>query len=258
MGEPFLEGGSFKMKQLLVIAMASLAGAATSNTYKTTAARFASGVGAGSGSGSGTPAEGAGSGSGSPNEGAGGGSGSPAASGGEPTPTTNEGSDDVAFLRKQVSEANREAQTLRARAVAAEAKVKEGEDAKKSDLERAQADAQAAKDEAAKANAEARTARIETAAARMGFADPKDAARLIDDEAAGPKGENADKALADLLKAKPYLKAAAAGTLPQGGGKPAGGAGGAGEPDKQAEVASKFRFLKGRIAQREAMGSNNK
>ena len=240
------------MKQMFLLAAALVASAPKATheprslRYKPTKARFSDDEGGsgsekkeGSDSGSGTDAGGSGNQDGKGKEGDKSKQGDDAA----------ESDKDAAYWQAQAKEARKEAQGLRSRTKEAEEKVKGFEDEKKSDLEKAEERAIAAETATKQAKAEAKSARIEAAASRLGFADPKDATRLLDPEAAGENGENAEKALAELLKSKPYLKADSK-SLPKRDGTP--GASGGDEKDKVDTARKQFPFLDRRMSQIEA------
>lgn len=94
--------------------------------------------------------------------------------------------------------------------------AREREDAERSDLEKATARIRELEEAEAARERVARDAAIHvavvSAAARLGFADPEDALRLMDAEAVelvDGKPRDIDRLLSEILKAKPYLKAAA-------------------------------------------------
>jgi hypothetical protein len=133
----------------------------------------------------------------------------------------------------------REARALRREAAQARGRIAGFEEAERTrqqqgltELERERARATAAETaletERANLRNERLSIRIETAAARLGFIDPEAAVRLLDrssiefDEQGNPKG--LDKALKDLLSAKPYLKGQAQGSANAGEGNRGGAA----------------------------------
>lgn len=122
------------------------------------------------------------------------------------------------------------------RATAAEKKVKEHEDANKSELEKASTRADAA-EQRAQALVE-RTVKAEIKAAAGDFADPSDAAAFLDlstytGEDGEIDGEKIKTDLAELLKRKPHLAKGRSGPKPD----PSQGAKPGGTPDLQAQIA---------------------
>jgi hypothetical protein len=117
------------------------------------------------------------------------------------------------FSREYVEGLRKEAADNRRKAVAAEAKLKEQDDAKLSETERLQKerDEATARAEQTEARARQRVIRSEVrvVASELGFADPSDAHRFLDDDAIelDDDGEpkNVKALLEKLAKDKPYL-----------------------------------------------------
>lgn len=108
--------------------------------------------------------------------------------------------------------AEREAREAKAAREAAERKVQEFEDAKKTELERAQAAAERAAEREATANRRAVTSDLRSAAIQAEAADPGIVVELLSRDLdkyltdGGIDTDAIDKAVADLLEAKPLLK----------------------------------------------------
>jgi hypothetical protein len=148
----------------------------------------------------------------------------PAAGGAQDDPPAGDGAgqaDPPAARTVPVSELAKERAARKAAEKAAEAsaaKLKEIEDAQKSEVDKlrertAEFEKQLAERDVREREQRVRVAAI-TSAAKLGYADPDDAMRLVDaaaiefDEAGEPA--NVGTLLADLLKAKPYLRSSAA------------------------------------------------
>lgn len=142
----------------------------------------------------------------------------------------------------EAREARKEAQQLRDRAKAAEAKIKEAEDKDLTDKERATKAATDAETRATALEARVITAELKSEAVRLGFTDPTDAIRLIDrDKLEVKDGEvtNAETLLKALAKAKPYLLKAAESSPPSGR-NPHGGGEQAQDKERKNELSKRF------------------
>jgi hypothetical protein len=130
--------------------------------------------------------------------------------------------------REAERKARRDAAALQKQLDEAQAKLKEVDDAKLSEQERAQKDLETARAERDRLHAENRRlllqSTVERVAAKLGFADPEDAyAHVVLNPTRIEYGDdgaptNVESVLKALLEAKPHLKA---GTGAAGGGVPA-------------------------------------
>lgn len=127
-----------------------------------------------------------------------------------PEDETTEPTQELGDGGKKALEAERKARRdAEKRLAVLEAKNKERDEAELTETEKLRKELEQVKATADKREAEYRSERVRTstvrAAAKLGYADPDDAFRLIDSDSVEDDGSNVDKLLGDLLKSKPYL-----------------------------------------------------
>lgn len=128
--------------------------------------------------------------------------------------------------KREVQEANREAQKLRDRAKAAEDELAKIKASQMSDTEKAQKERDDANAKATAAEKRVRDLQVQVIAGKLGIVDPQAAASLLNwDTVSDPDDDKSvEKALKDLVKDKPYLAGTAGGS--DGGAGDGSGAGG--------------------------------
>lgn len=172
--------------------------------------------------------------------------------------TDTQTSTETAATARTPEDLEAEIRKLRAEAAGYRTKAKEGETAK-AELEKLrqaemteQEKREARIKELEAQNAEAITkvkqSTVRAMASELGFADPKDAAKLLDSIPDDEK--ELEDALKGLLKTKPYLAKSAGSGIPDTGkgGKPATSADKSAEKQRTAEILKSNSFL-GRLAQ---------
>lgn len=117
------------------------------------------------------------------------------------------GSKDDLVPKREVQEANREAQNLRERLRAAEKERDDLKTAQMSDTEKITEENQTLKQTVTSKDTEIRDLRVQVLAQKVGIVDPEAASRLLDwDSIKRPEdGTEVEKALRKLLEDKPYL-----------------------------------------------------
>lgn len=147
-----------------------------------------------------------------------------------PEDETTEPTQELGDGGKKALEAERKARRdAEKRLAVLEAKNKERDEAELTETEKLRKELEQVKATADKREADYRNERVRTStvrtAAKLGYADPDDAFRLIDSDSIEDDGSNVDKLLADLLKAKPYLASGRVSGSADGGqqGPPAEG-----------------------------------